>query len=71
MSRKELTAQREGFLAHKVSECKYPKGKLRNAWMYGFQEGQDFIKRVEKMTCPICYETFSHAPGCPNGVEEE
>ena len=21
--------------------------------------------------CPICYESFGHAPGCPRGAEED
>jgi hypothetical protein len=23
------------------------------------------------MECPICYEEFGHAPGCPIGAEQE
>ena len=23
------------------------------------------------MECPICYQTWGHAPGCPRGAEEE
>lgn len=23
------------------------------------------------MSCPLCYETFFHAPGCPNGALED
>jgi hypothetical protein len=23
------------------------------------------------MECPICYEEFGHAPGCPVGAEQE
>jgi hypothetical protein len=69
MNRKELTARREGFMSEHLSQCKYPNGKLRSAWMSGFEEGQDFLKRVAP--CPICYEIGFHAPGCPKEAEQE
>jgi hypothetical protein len=69
MNTREHQARREGFEASSKSECRY-SGKLRAAWMYGFREGQDFLKRVEEMACPICGEIY-HAPGCPNDLEGE
>jgi len=26
---------------------------------------------MNNANCPICYETFGHAPGCPAGAIEE
>ena len=32
---------------------------------------QSRITDVNPGSCPICYQTFDHAPGCPIGAEEE
>lgn len=69
MNKDRFQVRREGFLASKVSECKYPNGKLREEWMFGFREGQDFLKRVDAMRCSICGE-IEHAPGCPQDMDE-
>lgn len=71
MNKQEREARKEGFQASSVSECPYIHGKLQRAWMGGFKEGEEFLKRVGAMECPICYETFGHAPGCPNDLEDE
>jgi hypothetical protein len=70
MDKQELNARKAGFLASSVLENPHESGKLYRAWMDGFQEGEEFLKRVQAQECPICSETWGHTPGCPRGAEQ-